>query len=208
MQSDFIISDEKKIPENAEDYIREKIITGELSPGERIDERIFAETLGIGVTSVRSALSALCYDEYITFARGTGYRVGTLTKDDVKNLYYLSYILLRASIRSIKYNSAMMALLTESLVKTKDMTDYDSERKFHVTMALASRNQEFINASKSVYDKIQWWTCCSNTAIPFDEDILNEHKYITDEFINSGGNTHHIFELIEQHYQHHIAKLG
>lgn len=61
------------VSENIIDQIKEKIISGEIKPGEKFPpERVLAETLSVGRTSVREAIRALQYMGVLEVRGGEG----------------------------------------------------------------------------------------------------------------------------------------
>ena len=67
--------------------LRERIVKGELSPGERIVERRVSGELAVSRTPVREALKLLQADGLIEISRNSGARVTQYTADEVFGLF-------------------------------------------------------------------------------------------------------------------------
>lgn len=75
------------LADQAYDEIREKIITGQLSPGERLVNRSLSADIGVSVIPVREALRRLASEGLVNHIPGSGTFVGNLDRDDVIDLY-------------------------------------------------------------------------------------------------------------------------
>jgi len=63
------------------------IRTGELSPGQRVDQRIISERLNVSRTPLREALRALAVDGILTRTPNAGYAVAKLSAGDLLQYY-------------------------------------------------------------------------------------------------------------------------
>jgi DNA-binding GntR family transcriptional regulator len=71
----------------AEDALREKIIAGYFSPGERLKERELIELLGVSRTSLREALRQIEAEGLITLAPNKGPVVAKLSYEQAEEIY-------------------------------------------------------------------------------------------------------------------------
>ena len=62
------------------------IRTGELSPGERVDQRVISERLEVSRTPLREALRALAADGILVRTPNAGYAVAKLSAGDVLHI--------------------------------------------------------------------------------------------------------------------------
>ena len=69
--------------------LREEIIHGRLSPGERIVEGRWAAQFGVSQASVREALNILAAEGFVQKGAGSSARVTRLTEGDVADMYQL-----------------------------------------------------------------------------------------------------------------------
>lgn len=69
--------------------LRQRIVRGELAPGERITEEALAEEFDVSRGPVRDALTQLSFEKLVRIQRPRGVFVVGLTRDDVDQLYSL-----------------------------------------------------------------------------------------------------------------------
>ena len=69
--------------------LRQRIVRGELAPGERITEEALAEEFEVSRGPVRDALTQLSFEKLVRIQRPRGVFVVGLTRDDVDQLYSL-----------------------------------------------------------------------------------------------------------------------
>lgn len=67
--------------------LRQGVLTGELSPGQRLTERRAAAALDLGLSPVRDALRRLVHDGLVQVTPRAGYRVAPLTAKSVDDLF-------------------------------------------------------------------------------------------------------------------------
>lgn len=75
------------VTESAVQYLRERIITGELKPGQRLNEQEMAEKLGISRPPLREALRTLTEDYLVTSVPRRGASVTKLSIHDLREIY-------------------------------------------------------------------------------------------------------------------------
>jgi DNA-binding GntR family transcriptional regulator len=69
--------------------LRERIVTGEIEPGEVIVERKWAARFGVAQGSVREALNILTAEGFVQKDHGHRARVTELTREDVEQIYQM-----------------------------------------------------------------------------------------------------------------------
>ncbi|HEX9563697.1 MAG TPA: GntR family transcriptional regulator [Gemmatimonadaceae bacterium] len=77
----------------------ERILSGAMPPGERINETRVAEELGVSRTPLREALAALARDGFLGGEPGRGYVVTPLTQAEASELYPILGVLEAAALR-------------------------------------------------------------------------------------------------------------
>ncbi|GAA4194561.1 GntR family transcriptional regulator [Microbacterium oryzae] len=83
------------------DIIRQRIVRGELRPGDRLTEEGVAEEFQVSRGPVRDAVSQLSYEGLVEVRRPRGIYIIGLTADDVEQLYSL-----RAALERLAVNRA------------------------------------------------------------------------------------------------------
>jgi DNA-binding GntR family transcriptional regulator len=142
-----VAEDQDDFPvESVVDQLLALINSGELSPGERVDQRSVAERLQVSRTPLREALKALEADGILTHEKNRGYTVTKLSASDL-----LQYLLLRQFIEKELTESlawpdpaelAELHRIHETFSKSADIGDI-------ATMAMANREFHFLIDSLS-----------------------------------------------------------
>ena len=73
--------------------VRELVLEGELSPGERVPEVALAERLGVSRTPLRIALGTLAHEGLLEPLRGGGFVVRSFTRSDIADAIELRGVL-------------------------------------------------------------------------------------------------------------------
>ncbi|MFJ8001277.1 GntR family transcriptional regulator [Streptomyces sp. NPDC096310] len=118
------------------------IRTGELSPGQRVDQRTISERLQVSRTPLREALRAMATDGVLVRTPNAGYEVAKLSGADLLQYYSIRSFLETEVLRSLNWpNAEQMAALKEAneacRAATEDATIdrlVCSNRAFHLMM--------------------------------------------------------------------------
>ncbi|WP_280218485.1 GntR family transcriptional regulator [Nocardia neocaledoniensis] len=118
------------------------IRTGELSPGQRVDQRAVSERLNVSRTPLREALRALAADGILVRTHNAGYDVAKLSAADLLQYYSIRTFLETEALRTIEWpnEEQLMALkqANEECERAADEASIDSlvvaNRQFHFLM--------------------------------------------------------------------------
>lgn len=77
----------------AADTLRQAIVTGTLSPGERLVESSLAKRMGVSRPSIREALSQLAAEKIVTITPNRGPAVATITWKEAESIYEVRVLL-------------------------------------------------------------------------------------------------------------------
>ncbi len=119
------------------DELRQAILTGELSPGERIRQEELAEQFGASRIPVREALRILVTDGLVNMVSNSGAWVSSLTQDECSEQYQirerLEPLLLRYNLLSLTAEDLTRATdLVESMKNAPDLEAFMRlDREFH-----------------------------------------------------------------------------
>jgi len=140
------------------DLLRQKILSGEYAPGDRLVEATVARQLGISRGPVREALSALQAEGLTTELPGRGSFVRTLSPDDIREIYDVRATLESGSIRLIleRGDAGALAVL-EAAVAALDAARKANDRgafvaadlRLHEELCRASGNRRLVDAWSS-----------------------------------------------------------
>jgi DNA-binding GntR family transcriptional regulator len=84
--SKFIIEDSDTLRKKVLDYLREKILSGTMSPDERLIETKIAREIGVSRTPVREALHSLEQERLVKAIPRVGYVVTRMQKEEVEEI--------------------------------------------------------------------------------------------------------------------------
>lgn len=202
------IGSRKKISDSIYLTIKQAIITGFLPPKEKIDDKHIARELDVSQSSVREALKLLEFDHFITFVKGRGYEVENVTLEDIVKINEMLSILSAASIELINIQDPIATImLSESLNREQETTNHDLDKKFHMTLALCTKNGEIMKAMRYFFDRLQWGI----NVLPLDDvstTIIEDHRNIFEYFINNKNAGKEILsDIIIKHYNLHLEDI-
>lgn len=118
------------------------IRTGELSPGQRVDQRAISERLQVSRTPLREALRALAADGVLVRTHNSGYDVAKLSASDLLQYYSIRTFLETEVLKSIDWPDddelARLVQINEECRSAAEVgpTEHliDANRRFHFLM--------------------------------------------------------------------------
>ncbi len=142
--------------------IRRSIIMGHRKPGERLDVEEIARQYNSSITPLRDALQMLTQEGLVTIKPRSGYFVTRMTLKQLRDMMELRKILELAAVERAAMRitpSQIQELRTVHAGYTgDDDVSYDrytdENRKFHVTIALASGNMELAELIGRLHDRL------------------------------------------------------
>lgn len=155
------------LSDQAYKYIKEKILTGELSGGDIITESGVGSVLKMSRTPVKRAFTQLEYENYLSSVDGVGTIVSSLSIKDLIDLYECRKILevaaLKTSINNIdSYELAELRKEFEKIIMDCDNnieidSDYATalDLRFHNMIADNTDNAYIENLLDSIDSKVQ-----------------------------------------------------
>lgn len=87
------------VQQHAVEWLRVLILSGELRPGQRVNQENLAHRIGVSVAPVREALRVLEQEGQVTYAPRRGYFVTELRMADLKEIYELRRVLEERAVR-------------------------------------------------------------------------------------------------------------
>ena len=157
--------------------IRIDILTGQMSPGEKLTEQAISESYGVSRTPVREAFKNLESEGLVELIPNRGAFVIGLSKDDIRDLYMLRMQSeIQAIIWAIERRTAEeMDAIEESFDFMRFYTErHDAKRMrsinagFHKLIAAASHNRILIENLSRIQDYIRY----SSHVLPYHESVL------------------------------------
>lgn len=142
----------------AYEYIRNKIITKTMFPGNRVIEEDVVHELGVSRTSIRSAMQRLQYEGFLEIIPNKGAYVAKPTVEDIRHAYYTRTVL---EINAVQL--AVDGMTAEGLDRM--------ERNLEAQKGLESR---FNIAEYAALNRAFHWEIAEATGNPYFKKYLNE----------------------------------
>jgi len=142
--------------------IRRSIIMGHRQPGERLDIEEIAHQYNTSITPVRDALQMLTQEGLVSIKPRSGYFVTRMTLKQLRDMMELRKILELAAVEraAMRITPAQIQELrsVHAGYTGDDDVSYDrytdENRKFHVTIAIASGNLELAEMIGRLHDRL------------------------------------------------------
>ncbi|MFN4189872.1 MAG: GntR family transcriptional regulator [Pseudothermotoga sp.] len=154
----------KSLKEEVLERVREYILKGYVSPGERIVIDELARRLGVSITPVREALNCLAAEGLLTFQSHRGFTVKKWTKKEIEDLLLLRSSLEKLAVRLFierSYEEKLPLLRTTLEKMWQTLQKEDVERlaelnaEFHKIIVMGSKNEELEKVMNTLRDKLQ-----------------------------------------------------
>lgn len=142
----------------AYEYIRNKIITKTMFPGNRVIEEDVVHELGVSRTSIRSAMQRLQYEGFLEIIPNKGAYVAKPTVEDIRHAYYARTVL---EINAVQL--AVDGITAEGLDRMEQnlKAQKELENRFNIA-EYAALNRAF------------HWEIAEATGNPYVKKYLNE----------------------------------
>lgn len=137
--------------------LRERILTGELHSGERLNEVQLGKEFGISRSPIREALQALAGEGLVEFVAGKGAFVGGLTVQEVRDLGGVREALETHAVGIVagSVDSAGIVALDASLEVHDGYRSKDEEPDFHSMMLRLAGNPRLEQAAAAVTARLR-----------------------------------------------------
>lgn len=158
----------QSLQEQAYQALRTAILSGELTPGQRLVETHLAQKLQVSRTPIREAIRQLQHEDLITVDPNNVLRVATISMTDAVQLYDCRIALEQLSVAGACQNATksqlkdleLMVDQAEKLVNSKpsQLTSFrllDLDYRFHRQLAESSGNPWLVSLLDQVFDKMQ-----------------------------------------------------
>jgi DNA-binding GntR family transcriptional regulator len=154
----------KKFTQNAlsnhiAEHITEQIIKGELIPGDKLIEHIYAEEYGTSRAPVREAIYLLSIEGLVERTPRKGAVVKDYTENEIYDLLEIRNMLETMAIERIGRNGVdqaglqkMAAFLEEMKAKTEVHQYTQLNHSFHITLVEMSKSETI----KTMYSRLGW----------------------------------------------------
>nr|MDT0659765.1 GntR family transcriptional regulator [Micromonospora sp. DSM 115978] len=141
--------------------LRNKILSGELAPGETLNQATLAPAIGVSTTPLREALRRLKSEGLVELDAHRDARVTTLTAEEARDLLEVRRSLdpLAAALAAERRTKDDIRTIRTALESVKPLRsdpaviDLVAHRRFHSAIYLASHNDLLISTLDGLWDK-------------------------------------------------------
>lgn len=152
------------LPDHVYAVLKQRILSCELLPDQRLVEKNLCADLGVSRTPLREALNRLSHEELVSFQPHAGYRVAPITLEGFRNLIELRAIVEPegAALAAARATEADIAELREHATLPYDPADDQgfvdycrANARFHLGVVRCARNPMLENIVMSALDQYQ-----------------------------------------------------
>jgi len=191
------------------EYLKKAIIDQTIEPGSRLVESKIADMLGISRTPLREALHKLEREDWIEKISSGGFRVVTLTRDDIEQTFGIRSVLEAYAARLAAENHTSKDLIPlEKKMKefkiclgTKDSDKLQKiNTQFHDLLYSLSKSPKLIKMINQLRAQISIFRQIILKQDGYDHKSNDDHIKMLDAIKNRDGET------VEQLVRHHIIE--
>lgn len=194
----------RSLDQQAADWIRSSVMSGDLSPGAKVTEIALAEQIGLSRSTVRTAMQRLASEGLLVQHAYTGWEIASLTQEDAWELYTLRCGLegLAAKLATERMDSDGRKILSSALkelrlaVKAKDRRRVaDADIGLHRTIVSLAKHRRLAMTHAQIIDPIKLYVLSTNRE-SFD-DLIPVHTELIEAILS--GNTDLAQSLASEH---------
>lgn len=182
----------------AADLLRERIVSGHFSPGERLTEEGLAESMEISRGTVRSALQKLAFEGLLRQMPYRGWIIPALTPQDAWELYTLRSSLegLAARLVASSLTPAKIKALKAALRRLADGARARSrpavasaDFEFHKAIVRLAEHERLARQYALVEQQVRIYIASCDALLPDLDQIVRQHEPIVDAICEGQGGT-------------------
>ena len=205
----------RRLSQEIAELIRDRILSGDFQPGERLLEPDLARQLGVSRGPIREALRRLEGEGLVVEETNRGARVAVLTADDVREIYEVRAALeTKAAQLLVRRGEGFIRELDPVLARLSLVSDGDDARRtleldlqFHELLCRLSGNRRLHAAFRANVPILR-------TILLIDEDAFRSkdpgvawtHRVIVDAIRR--GDDAEIQDVVSAHMASSLARVG
>jgi DNA-binding GntR family transcriptional regulator len=166
----------------ADDFVpllRNRILSGELEEGERLNEVKLAEQYGISRSPIREGLQALAAEGLVRLVPGRGAFVTAMTPEEVRELGQLREAIESHAARLVAESADPQAI--ETLARSVDLLEnLDAATDFHTVLLQVAGNSRLEQTGLSIAARLRLARSRSATRPGRLDEAAEEHRAIID----------------------------
>lgn len=196
----------QNLKQEAAKYIRDLIFSGEVRPGQRLDQDALADALGVSRLPIREALITLEAEGMVQNVARRGSFVAKLEPEDILDHFEMYGVLsgIAAARVASKPNAELVRQLAEissAMRSTQDPSEHDRLNfSFHQAINKAGGSRRLISVLRILSDNMPSHFFESNTEWEFRERAFAEHDAIVEAM--AAGEARKVSALVAEHFHH------
>jgi DNA-binding GntR family transcriptional regulator len=165
--------------------LKQDIVTCTLSPGLYLSEVEMCARYEASRTPVREACRKLCEESLMSLIPFRGFSIAALTMEEYRDLHE-TRILIEPGVAALAAERASEEQLKEielwasydyrSFQKSSHYTSLEWNRRFHISIAIASRNQTLLEILQNVHTRLMRYSFLVISVDSYGPQISLEHK--------------------------------
>lgn len=189
--------------------IKERILKGEYSPGQRLITNDLATELGVSRMPIREALQRLeAATGLVSLIPHKGAVVNVISEDDIVEVFHIRVVLegLAARLACANMDAAQLdqlAHINQKVIEAEHKIDaerfLDLNREFHALMWKAANSPRLVGMLRSLYDASRSYRYISVMLPGRFEEIVQEHEDIIAALRK--GDADAVEKTVNKHYQ-------
>lgn len=198
------------------ELVRERIARGVWQPGDKIDDRLLCEELGVSRLSVREALSRLVATGTIVLESWKGYRLRELDREDIDSILDVRLSLEELGIRgAVTHRSEQMFSELEQAIALSSRYRENSEivafrradTHFHEIIYRASGNRWIENVLGNLRPLIDaiWFISQADSFASVTHESVAEHQEILAAL--GSGEEEKALDAMRRHMANHRERV-
>ncbi|MFT3864980.1 MAG: GntR family transcriptional regulator [Solirubrobacterales bacterium] len=177
------------VAQHAVEGLRRALVSGELSPGDKIGQEELAASLGISLSPTREALAILEQEGQVTYRARRGYFVTELDVDDLREIYELRALLEeRAARRALPLleedGLERVSIAARDCARAVDAGDVAAEleanRRFHFGLLEAPAQNHTLRVIRLLWDSTETYRAMYYNAPEARREATAAHDRIVD----------------------------
>jgi DNA-binding GntR family transcriptional regulator len=171
------------------DELRDRIVSGAMAAGTKIDQQALAEELGVSRMPVREALRRLSAEGFVELISHRGAVVAEFSHDEIIEIYEMRGVLqgLASRLALPHYTDEHVSELEKILARldaTKDMTEWiDLHRVFHERIETPSGAQHVLTLIERLTQQCAPYLQISVRFLHAEESAVELHHAILDAIV-------------------------
>ncbi len=200
------MSTDAGLPNGAYEFLRSRILSGELPPESRIKEQQIAEQLGISRTPVREALARLKTEGFVDSVPRRGAVVRRIELDEIDEIYEIRAALERLVVKRAceRATEAEIEAMDQELICAERellggdrLTAGKHSRQFHVLLNRSARSPRLFSMLRSLEERLAVFRNRSMHQAGRAEGAMHQHRGLLEALRRRDLAT--MQQLVEEH---------